>query len=120
MQLPPLISLDLNESTKSLHNTNIIGVYAPNSGSLNNFVIEKIISVTNGHDSDPFKSFLDSFYSDVELNTNNESSSDSCVSNSNAVSKSTLVPIKLHFKNPSVEQTSKSSSDSQKEPRLKM
>lgn len=114
MKFSPLISLDLNQSSEHLDSTGSTGFYTSNSGPPNSCVIEKIIPETNGHDSDKSNSICVSFDSDVdeEIKFDDDTSFDSCVSTSNVVSKSTLVLINLHFNNPSVARTSKSSSDS--------
>ena len=116
MQFPSLISPELNQSSKPLNNTSNTGVCVQNFGPPNNCVIEKIIPETNGHDSEQFNSIWASLDNDVELKSDNNTSSDSYVSNSNVVSKLTLVPINPGFHIPSVWKTSKSSFESWKKP----
>lgn len=97
-------------------------VYLPDYGPLNNCVIEEIIIKRSRHDlvklNDTTNSLWASFASDVDkkFKCEDDTSSESCVSNYKVVSKLTLVPIKPRFNNTSVGQSSKSTYDSQKKP----
>lgn len=66
MQFPPVISPNLNKSSKHPHSTGGTGVYISKSGPPNNYAIEEVIPEICGHESDQTNSFWVSFNSDVE------------------------------------------------------
>ena len=107
-----MISLDLNPSSDSFPHRKCTRFQIPNFDPPNNCVVDEIILEITGHYFDKSNYVWASFNSDVDEEIICDDSSDSCISNSDVISKSTLVPIKPKFNNPSSGQTSKSSSDS--------
>ena len=105
MQFPPTISLDPNHSSEIPHVIGGTRVYILDSGPPKNCVIEEIIPETNEHYSDKLTDTRNSFWvsfdsdEDEDIKRDDDTSSESYVSNSKVVSKPTLVPIMPHFDN---------------------
>lgn len=120
IQLSSMISLELNHPSEIPHSIGGTRVSFPNYGPPNQCVIKEIIPETSRHDFDKPNDTATSFWAsldsvvDEEFNCDYECSSDSCISNSKVISKTTLVSFKPCFKNPSVGQSSNLTSDSKK------
>ena len=120
IQLSSMISLELNHPSEIPHSIGGTRVSFPNYGPPNQCVIKEIIPETSRHDFDKPNDTATSFWASLDGGVDEiflcdeDSSFDSFVSNSKVVSKTTLVPIKPCFNNPSVGQSSNSTLDSKK------